>query len=172
MPRPEDWIRVLDLAPHPEGGYYRETHRAADRFSGEALAERFQGSIQGSRACSTAIYYLLVDPQISRLHRIAQDEVWHFYAGDGLLVPYFAPDGTSSVLRLGTDLDRGETPQGVVPAGCWFGAMLPRPGTYALVGCTVAPGFEFSDLEFGRRALLTARFPQHRSLIERLTYPD
>lgn len=158
----EDWIRVLELEPHPEGGHYRETYRAV----------RAPGAPGAPRACSTAIYYLLEAPQISRLHRIVQDEVWHFYAGDGLLVPFIAPDGVLSTLRLGTDLDAGEIPQGVVPAGCWFGAMLPRPGTYALVGCTVAPAFEFSDLEFGRREALTAQYPQHRELIERLTRPD
>ena len=144
------WIRSLGLTPHPEGGHYRETYR-------------------GSGKVSTAIYFLLEGRQVSRLHRIRSDELWHHYAGGPLTVSAIAPTGSLTEFTLGDDLDAGQAPQGVVPAGHWFGAALASPETYALVGCTVAPGFDFTDLELAHREALVAEFPQHAALIERLT---
>lgn len=144
------WIRSLGLTPHPEGGHYRETYRGAGNVS-------------------TAIYFLLEGRQVSRLHRIRSDELWHLYAGGPLTVSAIAPAGTLTEFTLGGDLDAGQAPQGVVPAGHWFGAVLAAPDTFALVGCTVAPGFDFADLELARREALLAAFPQHAALIERLT---
>lgn len=144
------WIRSLGLTPHPEGGHYRESYRGAGRVS-------------------TAIYFLLEGRQVSRLHRIRSDELWHHYAGGPLTVSAIAPAGTLTEFTLGDDLDAGQTPQGLVPAGHWFGAALASPDAYALVGCTVAPGFDFADLELARREALVAAFPQHAALIERLT---
>jgi len=144
------WIRSLGLTPHPEGGHYRETYR-------------------GSGNAATAIYFLLEGRQVSRLHRIRSDELWHHYAGGPLTVSAIAPTGSLTEFTLGDDLDAGQAPQGVVPAGHWFGAALASPETYALVGCTVAPGFDFTDLELAHREALVAEFPQHAALIERLT---
>ena len=145
------WIRSLGLTPHPEGGHYRETYR-------------------GPGNVSTAIYFLLEGRQVSRLHRIRADEVWHLYAGGPLTVSAIAPDGALTEFTLGADLEAGQAPQGVVPAaGHWFGAALASAETYALVGCTVAPGFDFADLELARPDALLAAFPQHAALIERLT---
>lgn len=151
-------IAALDLQPHPEGGWYRETYRAA-----LAVA-------RGPDRCaaSTAIYYLLEHGDRSRLHRIPSDEVWHHYAGAGLTIHVFAADGYTA-LRLGSDLAAGERPQHWVRAGDWFGATVDEPGGWALVGCTVAPGFEFADLEFAAGAELSAAHPAHADLVARLT---
>nr|WP_276603513.1 cupin domain-containing protein [Nannocystis pusilla] len=154
----QSWIDALHLVPHPEGGHYRETYRAA-------LAVTRDGA---ARTASTAIYYLLRHGERSRLHRIRSDELWHFHAGDGLQVHVFAAD-EPSVLRLGLDLAAGEAPQQWVAAGAWFGAEVERPGGWALVSCTVAPGFEFANLEFADRDALVRAFPGHADVITRLT---
>jgi hypothetical protein len=159
------WIERLGLAPHPEGGYFRESYRSTDVIGAESLPARYGGA----RAVSTAIYFLLRAGEISALHRIKSDEVWHFYAGGALVVSAIRPDGERRDLVLGPDLDAGHALQATVPAGDWFGA-APAPGTaYALVGCTVAPGFEFADFELADRRRLTAQYPGHAALIERLT---
>jgi predicted cupin superfamily sugar epimerase len=155
-----EWIASLDLAPHPEGGFYRETYRSSELIDAAHLPVRFGGP----RAHSTAIYFLLPGDQVSALHRIKSDEIWHFYAGGTLTLTLIHPDGRLEQRRLGS----GEF-QALVPAGCWYGAAVDDPASYALVGGTVAPGFDFADFELGDRATLLARFPQHRQTIRRLT---
>jgi predicted cupin superfamily sugar epimerase len=159
------WIGRLGLAKHPEGGYYKETYRSKESIARESLPERFQGA----RAFSTAIYFLLPANEFSAFHRIKQDEVWHFYEGSSLTVHVITPAGEYVAIKLGRDPERGETHQAVVKAGCLFGASLDGEGTYGLVGCTVAPGFDFEDLEIPDRKELLARYPRHRGVIERLT---
>lgn len=159
------WIRTLRLQPHPEGGCYRECYRAAESIPRHGLPARYAGP----RPFATAIYFLLRHREVSHLHRLKSDEVWHFHAGSPLLVHMLAADGTHAVLRLGRNPQRGEHLQGVVPTGCWFGAELARPRGYALVGCTVAPGFDFADFELADRDTLLAAWPHHRRLITRLT---
>lgn len=127
---PEEIITTLGMQRHPEGGWYVETFRDEDG---------------GARGHSTAIYYLLEAGERSHWHRVRDAaEVWHFYAGDPLLLRI--SDGeTAEEVRLGTDLARGERPQAVVPANAWQAA---EPlGRFTLVGCTVAPGFQFSSFE-------------------------
>jgi predicted cupin superfamily sugar epimerase len=160
-----DWIQTLRLAPHPEGGYFRETYRSAETVEASHLHPRFGGP----RAHSTAIYFLLPGAQISALHRIKSDEVWHFYAGGALTLTLIHPDGRLDAVRLGPDPTRGEAFQAIVPAGCWYGAAVDDHDAYALVGGTVSPGFDFADFELADRAALLARFPQHREAIRRLT---
>ena len=158
------WIERLALLPHPEGGHYRESYRATERIPGPALPGRYGGA----RVSSTAIYFLLRAGEVSALHRIRSDELWHFYAGGPLAVSVIDQEGTRRDLTLGPDPDAGQLFQAMVPAGAWFGAAV-CPGTaYALVGCTVAPGFEFADFELADRSALTRRYPQHAALIERL----
>jgi hypothetical protein len=164
MESAEQWIERLDLKPHPEGGWYRQTYRAPLTLPRSALP-----GFAGDRAASTAIYFLLAGDQFSAFHRLRSDEVWHFYAGSALIVHVIEPGGTYGMLLLGNDAPSGEQFQAVVPAGCWFGSSLLHPDTYALVGCTVAPGFDFADFEMANRAELTVRCPQHRAVIERLT---
>ncbi|WP_240732099.1 cupin domain-containing protein [Geobacter sp. FeAm09] len=160
------WAEKLDLLRHPEGGWFRETYRAAETIPEAGLPTRFQGE----RAFSTAIHFLLERDDFSALHRLKSDEVWHFYDGGPLTVHLMTPDGQYRPLRLGRDPEKGERFQAVAPAGCWFGAEVAAgPGDFALVGCTVAPGFDFSDFELAGQADLTGLFPQHAALIRRLT---
>jgi predicted cupin superfamily sugar epimerase len=158
----DELIRRLDLKPHPEGGFFSETYRSADSV------RRADGSTQ-TRSASTAIYYLLCDGAHSAWHRIKSDEVWHFYAGEPLNVHVLAETGSLITHRLGNALIHPDAVfQAVVPAGRWFAAECANPATYALVGCTVAPGFEFSEFELADVDALKARHPQHAAFIERL----
>jgi len=163
-------VKRLNLQPHPEGGYFRETYRAAETIPPAGLPERFGAA----RSVSTAIYYLLEAGQHSRLHRIKSDELWHFYTGDPLTIVEIGPDGTLRETQLGAALDGSTIFQHLVPAGAWFGA-TPAPGGrfapmgFALVGCTVAPGFDFADFALAERAALLAAFPRHEAWIRRLT---
>lgn len=157
------WIESLGLARHPEGGWFRESYRSAETIPAHALSERFGGS----RSFGTAILFLLERGDVSALHRIQSDEIWHFYEGAPLAVHILHPDGRRREILLGRDATRGECFQGVVPAGCWFGAE--SRGDFSLVGCTVAPGFDFHDFRMADREELTSRHPEHAALISRLT---
>lgn len=159
------WIDRLDLAPHVEGGYFRETYRSVEYIDKHALPERFNGD----RSFCTAIYFLLHDNQFSALHRIKQDELWHFYTGDCLVVHIIDTTGNYSRIKLGMNFENGEVFQAVVPLGSWFGATLQQSDTFALVGCTVAPGFDFADFEIAERDVLVGLYPEHRQIIEQLT---
>jgi uncharacterized protein len=156
------WINHLGLSPHPEGGYYRVTYKSDLTIARSALPSRYQGD----RSASTAIYFLLDGRDFSAFHRIASDEVWHFYAGSSLVVYVIDPDGDYSELHLG---DGSDEFQAVVKAGCWFASRVKDGAGFALVGCTVAPGFDFSDFELAVRPELVVAYPQHRELIEELT---
>jgi len=160
-----DWIDALQLQPHPEGGWFRETYRAGEKIARAHLPARFTGD----RSFSTGIYFLLQGQDFSALHRIQQDEVWHHYDGGALVIAALDPAGQLSTLRLGKNVRAGERPQAVVPAGHLFGAYPADPSSFALVGCTVAPGFDFADFEMPPRAEILQAYPQHRELIERLT---
>jgi len=162
------WITRLNLAPHPEGGYYRQTYRADLSLGRQALPSEFSGA----RPASTAIYFLLEGENFSAFHRLRSDEMWHFYAGGTLLVHVLEPmalGGRHSEIRLGSNPAAGEVFQAVVKAGCWFASRAMHPLSFALVGCTVAPGFDFADFELAKRAELVRLYPQHRELIEQLT---
>jgi predicted cupin superfamily sugar epimerase len=148
------WIRTLELSPHPEGGYYRQTYQSQWMIA----------TARGERAASTAIYFLLEGRDFSAFHRIASDEVWHFYAGSALIVSVIDPAGNYSELRVGVGGF-----QAVVAGGCWFASRLEDAAGFALVGCTVAPGFDFADFELAKRAELARTYPQHRRVIEELT---
>jgi predicted cupin superfamily sugar epimerase len=160
----EDWIEKLRLEPHPEGGYFRQTYRSSVTIAREALPAGFAGA----RAASTAIYFLLEGKNFSAFHRLNSDEMWHFYEGDPLIVHVIEPDGKYFSILLGRDLDAGQVLQAVVPAGCWFASHVADWNSFVLVGCTVAPGFDFADFEMGKREELVRAYPQHRELIERL----
>jgi predicted cupin superfamily sugar epimerase len=163
--RASDWIAQLGLERHPEGGWFRQTYRAPEEIAAQALPERFGAA----RAFSTAIYFLLEQGDVSHLHRLAADELWFFHAGGPLLVHAIDTAGELGTQVLGPTLERGESLQAMVPAGCWFGAELAGGAPFALVSCTVAPGFDFADFELAERAALRALYPRHQALIERLT---
>ena len=125
----------------------------------------------GERAACTAIYYLLERPELSALHRIRSEEVWHLYAGGPLTLHVFSATGQYETIPLATDLTAGR-PQAVVPARAWFGATVDDSADYALAGCTVAPGFEFRDFELANRAEALKRFPEHSQIVGRLCIAD
>jgi predicted cupin superfamily sugar epimerase len=164
------WIEKLKLEPHPEGGHYRQTYRAELMLPKGSLPQEFTGA----RAAATAIYFLLQGEEFSALHRLKSDEVWHFYLGDSLAVEVIDAAGQHVEILLGDDWEAGEVLQAVVKAGSWFGSSLRRATGlggrgFALVGCTVAPGFDFEDFEMAKRKELMEIYPDHRSWIERLT---
>jgi predicted cupin superfamily sugar epimerase len=160
-------IRHYGLKPHPEGGYFKESYRSPELFRKSALPSRFSGD----RSFSTAIYYLLPEGSSSRLHRISADEVWHFYLGGPLALIEIHSDGKVQKTILGQDVNQGQRVQLVVQAGIWFGAYPEMGSSYSLVGCTVAPGFDFSDFEMGDRSRLLTQFPHAQAEIELLTNP-
>ncbi len=158
MQNAEFWIKQLGLTKHPEGGYYRETYRASGKIN-----------VHGERNYSTAIYFLLNKSDISKLHRLKSDEIWHFYEGSSLTIFAIDQQGELSKIKLGLNTDRGEVFQVVIKAGTWFGARLNDRAGYVLVGCTVSPGFDFQDFELAKREELVSLFPQHKKIIEELT---
>lgn len=155
------WIKNLGLETHPEGGYYKETYRSG-------VSMTFDG-ITGDRNVSTGIYFLLTSESFSAFHRIKSDEMWHFYAGAPIGIFVILPDGVMQQISLGLDLEKGETPQAVVPANCWFASRVMAPDDYTLVGCSVAPGFDFEDFEMANRETLSKDYPQHQKIITALT---
>jgi predicted cupin superfamily sugar epimerase len=159
-PSAADLIRMLELQPHPEGGYYREVYRASMRVQ--------HPEVGAKRAAATSIYYLLEPGNFSAFHKVRSDEIWHHYLGDTLELHIIEPEGVRRVVRLGRELERGERPISVVAAGEYQAAIAIGP-SYALLGCTVAPGFEFADLEMASRRKMLTQFPQHTDLIRRFT---
>ncbi|MHC4986428.1 MAG: cupin domain-containing protein, partial [Planctomycetota bacterium] len=151
-------IDLLGLQPHPEGGHFRETYR-----SDQILETPF-----GRRAASTAILYLLAGGEFSAFHRVWSDEMFHFYAGDPVELVLLDEAGCRTI-TLGPDVAAGQQPQALVPGGTWQALRLPGGGQWALMGCTVAPGFEFEDFELARRDELAVKFPAEESLIRQLT---
>jgi len=162
--KPEDaesLIKRLGLQPHPEGGFFRETYRAEMKVT----RPESSGDSDSVRSAGTAILYLLAGDQVSHLHRIRSDEIWHFYEGSALAIDMIDPFGGYRRKTIGAAFQY----QVVVPAGTWFGASLLASRGYALVGCTVAPGFEFADFELADRVELLKAYSRHRAIIERLT---
>jgi predicted cupin superfamily sugar epimerase len=163
----DELIRRFDLKPHPEGGFFNETYRSSARVIRDG--DHGHDSSARTRSASTAIYYLLCDGAHSAWHRIRSDEVWHFYAGEPLHVHVLDTDGRLITHKLGNPLTHPDAVfQAVVPAGLWFAAECADPATFALVGCTVAPGFEFSEFEIADVEALKAEHPRHAELIARL----
>lgn len=157
-------IKQYNLLPHPEGGWYKETYKSSETIPSNALPVRFMGD----RTFSTAIYFLLEAGNFSAFHRIKSDECWHFYMGDPLWVYVLLPGGKLEITKLGSNFERGELFQFLVPANCWF-ASRPAPGSsFSFVGCTVAPGFEFDDFELAKAWELCEIYPQHAVTIRTL----
>ena len=152
-------IESLELKKHPEGGYYKETYRAADtlnNLNGEA------------RNISTAIFYLLEGNDRSHFHRIANDEMWFYHSGVDLDI-HCIVDGELKTIRLGLDVSNGELMQVVIPAYTWFASKIVDEKSYALLSCVVAPGFDFKDFELAERNLLIEEYPNLNSIITDFT---
>lgn len=159
------WIEQLHLQHHPEGGWFTETYRSADIVRHEALPTRYSGD----RCASTSVYFLLTSDEFSAFHRLQSDEIWHFYTGGATVVVTIDSEGRRNDIRMGSNPERGEHFQALLPAGTWFGAYVEEPNSFALVGCTVAPGFDFADFELAQRGELVRLFPQHEHIIQKLT---
>lgn len=158
-------IKKLKLKPHPEGGYYRQVYKS----DGYIPPETIYGHFQGKRAYSTAIYYLLQSDEFSAFHKIKQDEIWHYYSGSALDIHVLSQNGEHRIKTVGDELKDDGRYQQIVHAGNWFAAEVKSRDTYALVGCTVAPGFEFDDLEIADRHKLLQQYPQQKNIIKRFT---
>jgi predicted cupin superfamily sugar epimerase len=160
----EEIIQHLGLKPHPrEKGFFFETYRSHEKFTWDSLPARYDGS----RAYCTAIYFLLTQGGFSELHRLKSDEIFHFYSGSPAELLLLLQDGKGQLIRFGSDLQNGECPQVIIPAGCWQG--MKTTGEYTLFGCTVSPGFEYSDYEQGERKSLLEKYPQFTEAILQLT---
>ena len=158
-------IKKLDLKPHPEGGYFKETYRS----SGEIATDSLGSNYSGNRNHSTCIYFLLRSGNFSAFHKINQDEIWHFYDGSPILLHIISESGNYTKHIIGKDVCNGQSPQLIVPGNHWFAAAVINKDDYSLAGCTVSPGFDFEDFTLPKRAELLAKFPQHQQIITALT---
>jgi YD repeat-containing protein len=160
-----DLIQMLGLQAHPmEGGYFRETWRSLETIRAGDLPRH-----GAPRSAGTAIYYLLTPETVSALHRLPGDEVFHFYLGDPVRMLQLWPDGSSRELLIGPEVRNGHVVQTVVPGGVWQGSILEPGGRFALLGATMAPGFDYADYTNGDRRALTQAYPAAGRLIEQLT---
>jgi predicted cupin superfamily sugar epimerase len=158
------YIKKLKLKKHPEGGYYKEVYRSGELILGEHLPQRFKSS----RNFSTSIYFLLEGKQFSAFHQLQSDETWHFYDGSDVIIYIIQGQGKLSTKKLGSGDESNF--QIIIEKKNWFAAELENKTSFALFGCTVAPGFDFEDFKMGKRAELVKRFPKHKNLIEKLTH--
>jgi hypothetical protein len=165
----DEIIRFFDMRPLPgEGGFYVETYRAAEKIAQSGLPERYTGP----RDFSTAILYLVTPKSFSKLHRVKSDEIFHFYLGDAVDMLQLAPEGGATLITLGQNIFASQQLQAAVGAGTWQGCRLSDSGKFALLGCTVAPGFEFKDYETADKEKLIQKFPAQKDWIEKLTYSN
>ncbi len=157
----QDYIRELNLQPHPEGGYFSEWYRSEGSFIPEGFGS--------ARSFGTSIYFLLENGNFSALHRIKSDELWHFYDGDPLEIIEISPNGKPSTTILGRCPEKDGKLTHLVKAGQWFGSRLAPESRFALVGCTVSPGFDFRDFEMPHREWFLSEFPSLEGLIGDMT---
>lgn len=158
----EEIKQLLGLTPHPcEGGWFIQTWRSEEVIPQSALPERYPST----RHAGTCIYYLLEPGTFSEMHRLASDEIFHFYYGDPVEMLQIAPDGSVKRVLLGGDLEAGQQVQVVVPKNVWQGSRLVAGGSVALLGCSVSPGFEYADYETGRREALLEKAGTYRDLL-------
>jgi len=158
------WIDKLEMTRHPEGDYFRETFRADEITEPDKLPERYNTP----RCTSTSIYFLLTTESVSNFHKLNSDEIWHFHTGGAARIHMIAPDGAYSYQDIGDSLDNNQHFQVIIPRQSWFAAEV-ISDNYILVGCTVAPGFEFEDFVLAKRKELISDQPALASLIEKFT---
>lgn len=154
------WIKNLGLLPHPEGGFFKETYRCQDQI-------KVQGS-EAMRNISTAIYFLLEDKNKSHFHRIKSDELWFHHEGNALEI-LLLDSSELKIISLGKGLEKGESLQAIIPAGKWFAARVKDGKGFALVSCTVAPGFDFQDFELADLNDLLKEYPRYEKDIREMT---
>ncbi|WP_025784638.1 cupin domain-containing protein [Sporosarcina sp. D27] len=153
------WTKQLKLETHPEGGSFAGAFAAGSTIETPA----------GTRPLYTSIYFMLADGEISHFHQLQSDELWYYHDGNALTVHMISTDGEYSSVKLGLDLEKGEQPQILVPAGAIFGSSMIESGDYALVGCMVSPGFDFEDFKLFTEEELVEQFPQHTEIIKKMT---
>jgi predicted cupin superfamily sugar epimerase len=161
----EEIIKKYNLEKHPEGGYYSETYRSIETISKENLDTRYTQS----HSYGTCIYYLLTSETFSEMHQLETDEIFHFYLGDPIEMLQLYPDGKGKYVVIGNDISQDMSPQVIVPRGVWQGSRLIKGGEFALLGCTLAPGFEFVDYKSGKKADLIQKYPDFKDSITALT---
>ena len=161
----KDWITKLELLPHPEGGYYKEVYRANEKIDKAALPSRYSSE----RTFATSIYYLLKSGQFSSFHKLKSDETWHFYKGSPIAIYLISLAGKFEKIVLGDEIDKNQLLQYTIERETWFAAEPLEKNSYSLIGCSVAPGFEFDDFQLGKRAELIMSFPKYSEIILRLT---
>lgn len=149
------WIKKLELAEHPEGGFYRETYRKESKIHGRSLA--------------TNIFYLMPSERVSKFHRLQSDEIWYFHLGSPIQLYFFTPEGNYEEHMLGPDPEREQHLSKLIPARTIFGAMVTEPDSFGLVSCNMTPGFHFEDFELMSEIDLVEQFPQYKSIIKKLT---
>ncbi len=159
------WKDHLNLIPHPEGGYYKETYRSNIQIE----TAKIPGDYDGPRSLYTCIYYLLEREDFSAFHKVASDEFWYFLEGANILIHQIDSKGELSVIKLGRNIHLGETLLHLVPANTWFCAEVENKSGYALVSCSVHPGFDFKDFEMGSYEGLMELYPKQQSIIRRFT---
>ena len=161
----DQWIELLGMESHPEGGYFVETYQSPDILQKNGLPDRYTSD----RFSVKVIYFLLPADQVSKFHRLKCEEVWCYHCGASLTLSMIAPDGILQHVQLGPDWENGEQFHIIIPHGVWFGARVNPPGGYSLVSCLTVPGFEFADFELADRQQLFHEYPQHTQIIEMLT---
>lgn len=158
----EDWITHLDMAAHPEGGYFKQSFVSPEKITlATHLAER---------NLYTSIYFLLRSQDISHFHRLKSDELWYYHAGNAVTVHILDAKGNYRVEKLGLDLAGGERPQVLVEKGSIFGSTVDAENTFSLVGCMVSPGFDFADFELLRQVELLQLYPEQEQIIQKLAF--
>lgn len=166
MKRTDELIESLNLQPHPEGGFFKETYRSEEFIDPSSLDDCYSGK----RNYSTSIYFLLTSESFSAFHKIHQDETWHFYEGSPIELHTISEAGEHHKYLIGPDISSDQVFQLTVPGNHWFASKVLNPNSYSLVGCTVAPGFDFDDFTLAKRQELITSFPQHQTLIEDFTH--
>jgi hypothetical protein len=161
----DDYIKILNLTKHPEGGYFREVYRSKESFE----LTQLESQVKVKRNFSTSIYFLLKGDEVSNFHKIKSDEIWHHYSGSHVRIIMISNDGQITEQIVGSNLTNGEMFQFVVPAGVWFAAEVIDKDSFTLVGCTVSPGFDFHDFELASRDKLVDEYPEHKVIINRFT---
>lgn len=157
-----EWIRYLQMEEHPEGGYFKSSFQADESTTFDSHG--------AERLLYTSIYFLLRSGDVSHLHRLKSDEIWYFHAGSPLTVHMIEEDGAYRKEKLGLCMQAGEKPQIKVGKGTIFGSTVDREESFALVGCMVAPGFDFADFKLFTQAELIEQYPQHEEAILKLAY--
>jgi len=155
MQTADEFIQLLELEQHIEGGYYRSSYSSQSNFD-------------QTRSLWSSIYFLLRTGEVSHFHRLTADEMWYFHAGESLTIYMISEQGELTTAQLGLNIAAGERPQFLVPKGCIFGSAMNQPG-FSLVGCMVSPGFTFNDFELFNQETLMAMYPQYEDIIRRLS---